>query len=179
MNPPRWKICARLMVLLALSGCHSFDVLPSAAQSSAPQSMGLQRLVLPGRAPVALDGQLSASDATLASGASVETVGLTVGTGAFEVVLISRDFDTFLIVTAPDGRVWENDDDEGSIRRSSVLVPYADATPGEWRIHVTSYAPGEAGAYRLVVRRPFHGRYPPMTRSGSMPQTCGRQRCTP
>jgi hypothetical protein len=61
----------------------------------------------------------------------------------FEV--LSLGFDGYLVVTAPDGQVWRNDD-AGSTQLSRI-GPVSGA--GKWRIDVTSNAIGETGAYDL------------------------------
>ena len=60
----------------------------------------------------------------------------------------STDFDTYLMLTLPDGGQRENDDGpDGTDARMDEVLP-AD---GEYVIRVTSYEPGETGTYRLSL----------------------------
>jgi hypothetical protein len=64
--------------------------------------------------------------------------------------LRSEDFDAYLLLEAPDGTEFENDDyGESNDARLDVLVE----NPGEWRVKVTSFDDGEEGRYRLVINR--------------------------
>ncbi len=59
--------------------------------------------------------------------------------------LLSLGFDGYLVVTAPSGQVWRNDD-AGSTQLSRI-GPVSGA--GKWRIDITSNAINETGAYDL------------------------------
>src|SRR5690606_8927494 len=63
------------------------------------------------------------------------------------LALSSSDFDPQLFVRSPSGRTFHNDDvSPGDTNSALDLV--ADAA-GEWTVTVTSYRPGQVGAYRL------------------------------
>ena len=99
------------------------------------------------------DGVLTAEHATLASGEHVARYALTVSDGGpFEVVLTASDFDPYLILIAPSGAQYDNDDWQGARTEARVQVTAAQAEVGAWRVTVTTYAAGETGAYQLAHR---------------------------
>ncbi|MCI0635206.1 MAG: PPC domain-containing protein, partial [Actinobacteria bacterium] len=95
-------------------------------------------------------GDLRANDPRLHSGEFYDRFDLQ-GTAGQRVVLNldSTAFDPYLLVVAPDGRRFENDDANGG-RGSEIseTLPVA----GTYRILATSYRSGETGAYELKVR---------------------------
>jgi len=95
-------------------------------------------------------GRLEKGDLTLDSGefADLHTFEAEVGQ-VLTLDLYSNDFDTFLIVMSPSGTPSRNDDHEGA-KNHSKLDLQADAA-GTWAVTVTSYKPGEAGAYTLHI----------------------------
>ncbi len=70
--------------------------------------------------------------------------------------LSSSDFDSFLLVTGPEGFNLINDDEEGGEGLDSRLIVELPSD-GAYRISVTSFRPGETGAYRLSVGEPPAG----------------------
>jgi hypothetical protein len=95
-------------------------------------------------------GTLAEGDETLQSGEFVDRYTLTGREGdALVVDLTSTSFDTYLILINPDGTQEDNDDHEGSTTRSLISLDLP--APGEYTVMVTSYAPGEAGAYELLI----------------------------
>ncbi len=70
--------------------------------------------------------------------------------------LASSDFDSLLVVTGPDGFNVVNDDEEGAEGLDSRLTVELPAN-GAYRIAVTSFRPGETGAYRLSAGEPPAG----------------------
>lgn len=95
-------------------------------------------------------GDLGSGDPTLDSGEYFDEYYFTLQPGQRLVAdLTSNDFDTYLIVQSPSGDPSENDDYEGSQSRSHVEVDASEA--GEWRVMVTTFEPGESGAYALTV----------------------------
>ncbi len=94
-------------------------------------------------------GELRAGDDSLNSGEFVDVHTFEGSPGQrADIVLSSNDFDTYLIVIDPAGEQKENDDD-GSTNRSRVEQELTE--PGEYRILVTTYQPGETGAYTLDI----------------------------
>ena len=95
-------------------------------------------------------GRLETGDRTLQSGEFSDAYTV-VGTGGPLVVdLQSSAFDPYLIVETPGGEQFDNDDYEGALDRSLLVV---QTRPGEaYEVIVTSYTPGETGSYRLEMR---------------------------
>ncbi len=96
-----------------------------------------------------LRGALAQGDERLSSGEYVDTYRF-IGSRGQRVRLdaVSSDFDTYLILAMPDGSQLDNDDGpDGTDARMDEVLP-AD---GEYSVRVTSYAPGETGAYRLSL----------------------------
>jgi hypothetical protein len=109
-------------------------------------------------APVAGDnatqrfsGALAPGDVTLESGEFVDSYAIQGRAGQFVVVdLRATEFDPWVGLRAPSGETWENDDHEGSSTRSQVARELTE--DGEYQVLVTSYKPGAAGAYDVVVQ---------------------------
>ncbi|MBL8536109.1 MAG: caspase family protein [Hyphomonadaceae bacterium] len=98
-----------------------------------------------------LTGELAQGDAQLQSGEFVDTYPLTATRGQqIELVLTSAQFDTYVAITGPNNfREFNDDDTANNTRNSRVAVTIP--TDGQYTVHVTSYAPGEAGAYELQI----------------------------
>lgn len=95
-------------------------------------------------------GSLSAGDDKLDSGEYVDVYPLTGASGDYVVIdLRATDFDPYLILLSPSKESFENDDHEGDAQRSQVAMELPES--GEYLIGVTSYKPGETGAYELTV----------------------------
>lgn len=99
----------------------------------------------------ALQARLDASGGSLQSGEFVRRFTLTATAGSPATFdLQSSEFDPFLIVIAPSGRQWSNDDANGG-RDSQLAVVLPEA--GSYQILATAYRPGMQGAFTLKVRR--------------------------
>ncbi|MEM7414355.1 MAG: caspase family protein [Gemmatimonadota bacterium] len=95
-------------------------------------------------------GSLIDGDETLNSGEFADIYRIQGQVGQTLIAdLSSGDFDPYLMVIGPDGEQTDNDDYEGDITRSLVSQPLTEA--GEYRVVVTSYQPGESGAYDLMI----------------------------
>jgi hypothetical protein len=95
-------------------------------------------------------GTLAQGDATLQSGEFQDTYEMTfTARSAVQIRLESSAFDTYLIVRPPSGRQEDNDDLAPPSTNSGLDIPVAE--PGTYRIMVTSYRPGETGAYTLRI----------------------------
>ena len=74
----------------------------------------------------------------------------------FSINATSSDFDTFLLLYGPDGKVIDFNDDAYN-SSNSFLPPEVRfieaAMDGVYTIEVTSYEPGATGAYRLTINR--------------------------
>ncbi|MGE0787388.1 MAG: pre-peptidase C-terminal domain-containing protein [Sandaracinaceae bacterium] len=96
-------------------------------------------------------GNLAQGDRTLQSGefSDVYPMRFTAGS-AVSIRLTSTQFDTYLIVRSPSGEQTDNDDlTPGAGLDSGVDIPAAE--PGDYRVTVTSYRPGETGRYTLSI----------------------------
>ncbi|MBO6935401.1 MAG: caspase family protein [Deltaproteobacteria bacterium] len=93
-------------------------------------------------------GSLASGDGQLDSGEFVDVYTRTFTPGSpVEIRLTSSAIDPYLIVTSPSGHQLDNDDLDPSTRNAGVDLPAAES--GTYRISVTSYRPGETGAYSL------------------------------
>ncbi len=94
-------------------------------------------------------GELAQGDSTLQTGEFADTYRMTfTPRSAVQLRLESTDFDAYLIVRSPSGNQQDNDDlTPGQGLDSGLDIPVAE--PGEYRIIVTSYRPGETGRYTL------------------------------
>jgi hypothetical protein len=119
---------------------------------------GEAQAVAQGESPIAppvqpqqQSGALQQGDATLPSGEFVDTYPLQGMAGQqVEISLASQQFDTYVAITGPNNFEQFNDDDTERGTRDSRLVVTLPAT-GQYTVHVTSYAPGESGAYQLTI----------------------------
>jgi hypothetical protein len=102
------------------------------------------------RAQTVHTGALESSDPVMEDGAWVDeyTVDATAGQEVVAVVT-SVEFDPYVVVTGPSGEQTENDD-FGSSREVSLVEAIASES-GTWRVQVTSYEPGQSGAYTLAL----------------------------
>ncbi|MEM9074093.1 MAG: pre-peptidase C-terminal domain-containing protein [Myxococcota bacterium] len=99
-----------------------------------------------------LQGELQAGDTTLQSGEFADAYSRSFEEGQpVQIRLSSSAFDPYLIVRTPSGRQLDNDDLTPSTRNAGVDLPAAEA--GDYRVTVTSYRPGESGAYELSFGR--------------------------
>ena len=95
-------------------------------------------------------GALAEGDATLGSGEFVDRFGFVGRAGESVVIdLQSTAFDPYVILQPPSGQQLENDDWEGARDRSRIESTLP--SDGMYQVLVTTYRPGEAGAYTLQV----------------------------
>jgi hypothetical protein len=107
------------------------------------------------RAGQSADGELSMNSAQLPSG-KYQAVYVLQGQRGQRVALDlhSDDFDSYLVVTGPDGFSLANDDaPNGGDSLDSRIVAQLPAD-GAYRVLVTTYRPGETGRYRLRASLP-------------------------
>lgn len=96
-------------------------------------------------------GELASGDQQLQSGEYVDTYPFAGTQGQqLEITLASTAFDPYVAISGPNGYQEFNDDDAANNTRNSRLIVTLPAT-GNYTIHVTSYQPGEAGAYQLAI----------------------------
>lgn len=97
-------------------------------------------------------GSLEVGDEELRSGEYADVYTFEGSPGETVVAtLSSSEFDPYLIVRGPDEDRRENDDLAGRPGESEVEMTLAES--GEYRVIVTSYAPGETGSYSLRIDR--------------------------
>ncbi|MCH7975681.1 MAG: caspase family protein [Bacteroidetes bacterium] len=95
-------------------------------------------------------GSLESGDPTLQNGEYYDAYPVEVQAGQWvEVDLQSDDFDTYVVLLAPSGTNEQNDDFEGSTKRSMLRMQATES--GTWQVYATSYAGGETGRYSLSI----------------------------
>lgn len=133
-----------------------FGVIFAAAAAIAAASASGQ--VAPAPQPIAIgqsvSGELSTNDAQRRSG-KYEDVYMIDGRRGQRVQLdlSSEAFDSYLVVTGPEGFNLANDDQDGADTLNSRIVLQFPAD-GRYRISATSFRSGESGAYRLQASAP-------------------------
>jgi hypothetical protein len=133
-------------------------MLAAAALLAAPSAYGQDA---PAPAPVIsigqnVAGELSPNDAQRRSGKFEDVYTVQGRSGQrLQLDLSSSAFDSYLVVTGPDGFNLANDDAEGgpsgSLDSRLILQLPAD---GAYRVSVTSFRSGETGPYRLRASAP-------------------------
>lgn len=108
-------------------------------------------LVAAGASAQTYSGALAPGDTTLGSGEYVDEYVVEAQRGeTVRAVVTSEAFDTYVIVKTASGAQAEDDDcTDGETTRSCAELA-ADAD-GPVRVLVTSFRPGEAGAYRVAL----------------------------
>ncbi len=95
-------------------------------------------------------GELAQGDTQLQSGEFSDAYPMTFTPGQpVSIRVESSAFDTYLIVRSPSGRQEDNDDLQPGNLNSGIDIPAAEA--GTYQVLVTSYRPGETGAYTLTT----------------------------
>jgi hypothetical protein len=114
---------------------------PTAAPSAAPTVVTIH-------VGDRVQGALAGGDPTLPSGETADYYVFDATPGRYTVTMQSSRLDSFLIVTAPDGQTFSNDDGGGG-RNASLDLDVRSA--GQYRIAASSYRAGESGTYELAV----------------------------
>jgi hypothetical protein len=149
--------------------------------ATGPYQLTVERVSAPavaeGEAPTVgreIQGELAPGDAQLQSGEYIDRYPFTGEAGQqLEITLTSSDFDTYLAISGPNGYEQFNDDDVQSGTRNSRLIVALPAA-GDYTFHVTSYAPGERGAYTLAIN-PTQNVAPGAGLAGAAPDLAGGQ----
>lgn len=149
---------ARLTITFPEDGVAQVFVTSFRRDSVGPYQLTVERAAAPaiaeGEAPEIgreIQGELAEGDARLPSGEYVDRYPLSGQQGQqLEIRLSSSAFDTYVAISGPNGFEQYNDDDMQAGTRDSRLVVALPAA-GDYIIHVTSYAPGERGAYTLAI----------------------------
>jgi hypothetical protein len=96
-------------------------------------------------------GELRRGDGTLSSGEYVDNYIFSGQRGQrVEITATSDEFDTYILLTDPEGDQLDNDD--GIPGTTDSRIEMALPITGEYTIGVTSYAPGETGRYQLGIQ---------------------------
>lgn len=141
------------------TGDYELSIAPTSAAAGA--AVAVTSPTTPTGAAQSLAGALAQGDETLQSGEHVDTHTLTFASGErVRIEARSSAFDSYLIVREPGGEQHDNDDPSGG-GSTNAVVDFVARQAGEHRVLVTSYRPGETGAYELVVTR--DGSAPPPT----------------
>ena len=131
-------------------------VLASVLLLSAPSAFG-QNVPAAGLVPgQSVSGELSPNDSQRRSG-KYEDVFSVQGRrgGRIDLRLGSEDFDSFLVVTGPEGFSLSNDDERSESLDSRLVLEFP--ADGVYRVSVTTFRPGETGRYRLQASQPAAG----------------------
>lgn len=97
-------------------------------------------------------GRLRLGDTTRGNGSFSDSYTIVADRGdAIELELRSGEFDTYLIVSPPQGEELISDDYEGSVDRSRITIPVA--LTGFYEVIVSSAEQGETGAYTLWITK--------------------------
>lgn len=116
---------------------------------AAPQADSYTPVTITLDTPV-VNGDLRAGDNTLSSGEYVDWFEYeSSGTEGFAVMLTSAAFDAYVFILGPAGGDWSNDDVDPTQSNAGLSIELA--APGVYRLAVTSFAPGESGAYTLAI----------------------------
>ncbi|MDQ1674836.1 MAG: hypothetical protein QOC98_3398 [Frankiaceae bacterium] len=112
----------------------------------------------PGPQPIApgqtVAGELSSNDAQRRSGKFEDVYVIAGHRGQrLQLDLSSDAFDSYLVVTGPEGFNLANDDQDGADTLNSRIV-LQFPSDGAYRVSVTSFRSGETGAYRLQASAP-------------------------
>lgn len=112
---------------------------PTAAPPQAPPAQGRE-----------ITGELAAGDGTLNSGEFRDVHTLDVVQGQrVRLEAISTAFDTYLMVRSPGGHQQDNDD--ATPGNTNAALDFVANETGQYQVFVTSYQPGETGAYQLRI----------------------------
>ena len=129
LNNTLWKSTAKTLLLsVAALACAT----PALAQTTINQN-----------------GDLGPGDETLRDGEFYDTIYFEGRAGdPIDVTLSSSQFDTFLVLSGPDGFGVGNDDDEGGGTTNSRITATLPST-GSYTLALTSLSGGETGRYQV------------------------------
>lgn len=117
-----------------------------------------------------ITGSLAQGDAQLQSGEFRDEYPITLPAGAHvQLRAHSSAFDTYLIMQPPQGEQQDNDD--ASQGNTDSALEFVATTAGTYRVLVTSFRPGETGAYELTIGAPgAAGSLPATTTPNTQPE---------
>jgi hypothetical protein len=149
----------RSQVKLTLSEAGAYQVEVASYDTTGSGAYALTLNELKVVADTEYDGALDSGDDTSDKGEYADTYTFEGRPGeSVTIELGSDDFDTFLVLRAPNGAVSSNDDAECTSEicanhGSTSLVESELVEAGTYTVRVTSYSAGETGAYRLRILR--------------------------
>ena len=127
--------------------------MPIPGQPAVPGMPGMPGMPQPAPgvgAGLPIQGTLAQGDNQLSTGEFMDTHPIQLQAGqTVSFRLSSTQFDSYLIVRAPSGRQWDNDDVQPGNLNSGLELTVTEA--GQYRVIVTSYRAGETGAYTLAI----------------------------
>jgi hypothetical protein len=137
-----------------VAGSYELKFNPAARQTNVQEWFPGQPQPQPGGntqvAAASRQGTLAQGDQRLNSGEFVDRLNFNWPVGAqIRLRLESSQFDPYLIVRAPSGSQQDNDDFSPSDRNSQLDYTVREA--GQHTVMITSYRPGETGAYTLNI----------------------------
>jgi hypothetical protein len=167
-----------------VTGAYELKFNPSSRQTNVQEWFPGQPQPQPGGstqvAAVTRQGTLAQGDQRLSSGEFVDRYTFNWPVGAqLRLRLESSQFDPYLIVRAPSGSQQDNDDFSPSDRNSQL--DYTAREAGQYTVMVTSYRPGETGAYTLNISGAAAGAQPTPgqpTPTPAQPNNVGSQNVT-
>jgi len=141
-----------------MKGFRSGLAIALAALLAAPSAMGQDsQAASSGTLAVGqtISGEISVNDNQRRSG-KYEDVFVVQGRRGqrIDLRLASDDFDSFLVVTGPEGFTLSNDDEPGAGETLNSRLVMEFPADGAYRVAVTTFRPGESGRYRLDAAIP-------------------------
>jgi hypothetical protein len=144
-----------LNLVLTESGQYTVEVTSYGSDVTGAYTLEMRSNV--GSATVNLDysGTLAANDEVFSTGEYFDTYTFEGSPGQTVVLdLASDDFDTYLVLEAPDGEREVNDDSDSAYH--SQITRQLSAL-GTYTVRVTSYSAGETGSYTLAINQAGSG----------------------
>ena len=141
-----------------MKGFRSGLAIALAALLAAPSAMGQDsQAASSGTLAVGqtISGEISVNDNQRRSG-KYEDVFVVQGRRGqrIDLRLASDDFDSFLVVTGPEGFTLSNDDEPGAGETLNSRLVMEFPADGAYRVAVTTFRPGESGRYQLDAAIP-------------------------
>ena len=123
---------------------------------AAPSANGQERPAASLGAGQTVDGEITPNDSQRRSGKYEDVFTVQGRRGQrLDLRVGSQDFDSYLVVTGPQGFSLSNDDGSADSLDSRLVLEFP--TDGDYRVAVTTFRPGETGRYRLQPAEPAAG----------------------
>ena len=133
-----------------------FGLVFAAAMLGAPSANGQEAPAAPViAAGQSVSGELTPNDAQRRSGKFEDVYTVEGRRGhRLQLSLASDAFDSYLVVTGPEGFNLANDDEEGAGESLNSRIVLQFPADGTYRVAVTTFRAGETGLYRLQAATP-------------------------